>query len=195
MLEPFSETDPRVDNEAFSLDARRHRRADSFPEEACEFRQDIPVVRAELHRPGRALHVHQDEPRSASGGDVQHPAVKTSGADIVDDVGPLGQGGLGNFGLGRVHRDQDFCLFSQGLDHGEDAPQLLFRRDGFAAGPGAFSSHVDNVRAFGGELQPAADRPGRVKIDAPVVKGIRGDVEHTHEPGSPAQVKASFPGS
>ena len=74
---------------------------------------DIDVPRVELHRLGRALHVHDTDAGPCRPRHVQHPRIALQPGDVVDDLGPEIDGPLGHSRLRRVDRHRNAALGGQ----------------------------------------------------------------------------------
>ncbi len=171
-------------------DAGRLGRPEAGGEEAVDLGDEVVVARRLLHRPGRALHVHEDDGGAGAGHDPGHLRVGAERARVVDDVGAGVERGAGHAGLRRVDRDEDLGPLPQPPEDRKDPPQLLLLRDGQGARPRALAADVEDVRAGAGQREGVLDGPLGVEVGPAVGKGIGGDIDDAHEPGRRAEVIA-----
>ena len=138
-----------------------------------------------LHVARGALHVHGDGARAAGPYDFAHHGVAQAG-DVVDDLRPDSERGLGDGGFHGVDGKAEVC---EALDHGQDAAQFLCFADGLRAGTRGFAADVDDVRAFRGEAMRVGDRAFHIGELAAVGKRIRGHIQHAHDEGAVRKIK------
>ena len=106
---------------------------------------------------------------------------------------PASSAALCDFRFRCVDRNEDVDLSAQFLDHGNDPPQLLFRRNRLGARTRRFTAHIDNVRALRCHLH--AVRNGRFHIQelAAVGKRIGRDIQHAHDHPTPRNIDGASP--
>ena len=135
VLDVFAEADARVEDDRLGFDAGSQGGGHALGQESADFGHHVAVPGHHLHGLRRSLHVHQDEAGAGGGGELEDPGVPAGGADVVDDVGPGGEGGFGHLRLGGVHGQQARHPGPQSVKDGQDAPQLFFDGHGIRTGP------------------------------------------------------------
>ena len=105
-MEQLAEAEARVEHDCFARNARAGGILKPAAERLRYLTSDRFVVRALLHFGGAAggVHGHKAEARVAD--DREDAWVEEAARDVVDDVGTLGGGGLGDRGLGGIDGDQ-----------------------------------------------------------------------------------------
>jgi hypothetical protein len=102
--------------------------------------------------------VHGHEAGAGGGRDLGQ-----RGRDVVHERGTRLHGSLGHLGLAGVDRDPDAGR-DEALDHGQDALQLLGKRDGFGTRAGRLAAHVHDVGSLRRQLDPVGDGSGTVQV-------------------------------
>ena len=108
--------------------------------------------------------VHEDDRHPAVRGEPRQRVVVRDAPDVVDRIGAGGEGGLGNLRLRRVDRQGHLGQRrANGLDHRDDAAELLVIVHRGVPGARGFAADVEQVGAVLGHggARARADRPVR----------------------------------
>lgn len=186
VVEGFAEAEAGVEDDACGVDAGVGEDVQSAFEIGADFGDDILVSGVLLHGGGGAAHVHDDQAGGGFGGELDHAGVATEAGDVVDDVGSGGEGGAGDRGFHGVDGEEGAGLAADGADDGNDAADFFFSGDGFGAGAGGFAAEVEDVGAFGEEVEGVFDSAAGVEEAAAVGEGVRGDIDDAHDEGAGA---------
>ena len=112
-------------------------------EEGQHIGDDVVVMRSDLHRPRRALHVHETDERVSVSDDRGHVRVVAQGGDVVDEDGPqLESAAAIAAGSCRSKRKP-----AEPLEHRHHARDLLRCGDRRSPRTGRFAANVDDVRS------------------------------------------------
>ena len=140
--------------------------------------------------------MHQDQGSAVAAGDVGHSRVEAQSAHVVDDTSARLDRLLRYLGFRGV--DRNGCPLSQlpklrgqPSNHGQDAAELFFRRNGLRSRTRGFAAHVDPVRSLSRHLETVLNGSVGVEVDAAVRKRIRRHVQHAHDERSLAQAHFS----
>lgn len=186
VFEGLAEAESGVEDDACGVDAGVGEDVEPAFEEGTDFGDDVVVSGVLLHGGGGASHVHDDEASGGFGGELDHAGIATEAGDVVDDVGSGGECGTGDGGFHGVDGEEGAGLGADGADDGDDSPDLFLGRDGFGTRAGGFAAEVEDVGAFGEEVEGVFDGAAGVEEAASIRKGIRGDVNDAHQEGSGA---------
>ena len=125
--------------------------------------------------------MHQHDPGTAVGDDVEQPGVDAARGDVVDDRRTGIHGRHRDRGLRRVDADGHVGLRRKARHDGDDAAELLGRVDGLGPGPGRLAAHVEEVGARVDQLETVLDRSTDVEEPATVGERVRSDVHDPHD--------------
>ena len=89
--------------------------------------------------------------------------------------------------MARVHRDEHAACH-KGLDHRDDAGNLLVLPHRRKTGAGGLTTHVDEVGTVVEHLVGPGECLGKGVVRAAVAEGVGRHVEHAHDAGAP-QIK------
>ena len=154
----------------------------------------VPGAQARVFHHGFALRpvVHEDDRYPQVRSHRGHLGVGAEGPNVVDEVSTDLHRRPGHPGLVGVDGDGSQPFVRQGFNDGQNPAHFFFRGDRFGTGPGAFPTHVQEVRAFfleaPGLLHGRAHPIGPLE-QAVAGEGIGGDVEDAHDEGFPAPVE------
>ena len=87
-------------------DAPRGGVGEAVLEKGDDVVDDVDVPRCVLHRPRRALHVHEAEVGGVMGDRLGHLGVAAQRGHVVDELGAELESSTRHDGLGRVDRDR-----------------------------------------------------------------------------------------
>src|SRR5262245_46919407 len=125
---------------------------------ADHFGEDVLDGRLLMHHPWRAARMHQHQRGAGLRRDLGYGGVESESADLVDDLRPGLKRGPRDLTFRSVDGDRNPQPAAQRSDHGYHAVHLFFGAYRLRPGSGRFAADVQNVRAFGFDLESAGDR-------------------------------------
>ncbi len=143
--------------------------------------------------------MHEDGSTRSLGDSAGHGCVPSKAADVIDDLNSGVEGGAGDDRFICVDGENGvWALALDGQNHRENAVEFILGGDrsgerrsiahrGEHAGAGGFATDVENVSAFFEQFEAVLDGALRIEVQPTVRKGVRGDVEHTHDKGAIAE--------
>ena len=177
LLFPFAETEAGVKHDPNLIDTGAPGTIGAGVQILCH--RDHNVGRGGKFGPSlrRAAHVVNDQARVVFDDYSRKQRIESKTAWIVNDFDAVFERDGGDFGLVGIDRNRNLELAFEALQDGDKPAQLLGRGDAGAAGLSRFGSDVENIGAFGFEL----DRAGKCKIGiivlAAIGEGIGSNVE------------------
>ncbi len=193
MFERLAEADARIEHHA--LDSAFQSEPGLLVQKRMNFPDDVFISGGDLHRGGRALHVHGDRRGSMPGDHTPHVRVSQA-RDVVNEVRTCLERRFGHLGLAGIHRDDGPGFPGDRANDGDHPGQFVLERDGGCPRSGRLPTDVDQVSSLG-EAGPGA--PQSILGTGPrssVREGIGRDVKNGHDVGSGAPTKftrAQFP--
>ena len=175
LIRRLAEADARIDADALLADAATDRERDPLLQEREHFRHDVVVVRALLHRPWLAQHVHQTDIPALLGYDRGHFQVASECGHVVDQLRAQLERPARDLRLGGVDGDGDSV---QPFEDWHDAPQLLVELDRLRAGSGRLTADVHDRRPLGDEPPGVLGCLVGRREPAPVREAVR---RHVHD--------------
>ena len=157
----------------------------------------VVVSRLVLHRPGRALHVHDHHPGRRFDAHLGHSRFPQP-ADVVDDLRPGADGRSRHPRLRRIDRD-DGPFGDEGRDDGHDAPALFGFVHRVGSRAGGLTTDVHDVGAGIDKLHAVGNGCFGRREGATIRKRVRSHVDDPHEErvvfvGEAARAKPPYPG-
>ena len=130
--------------------------------------------------------VHGHNTATILSGDPHHLGVLEA-RNVVEDVRACVKRGSRDTWVARVHRDEHAAC-RKGLDHRDDARDLLVLPHRRKTGAGGLAAHVDEVGTVVEHLVGPGERLGKGVVRTAVAEGVGRHVEHAHDAGA-SQVK------
>src|SRR5262245_29334192 len=128
------------------------------PQSTDHFGEDVVDGRLLMHHPRRAARMHQNQRGAGLRRDLGYGGIEPEPADVVDNLRPGLKRGPRDLALRRVNGDRNPQPAAQRSDHRYHAIHLLFGAYRLRPGSGRFAADVQDVRAFGFDLESAGDR-------------------------------------
>ena len=189
----LTEADARIQNYFIGRDTQLSSRSNSLHRPFFKLGENVGAGRQKLHVARPASHVHEDKRGAETGCERTNPRAFVERCDVVYYRCAALQRRLRHLFFGSINRHRKRIAAAKSLQYGDDSAHFLFRCHPLRPWPCGFTSKLEDVRTFVGNLPGTLDCIRQLEIAASVGKGVRSNVQHAQDQRARTEFKNTVP--